>query len=98
LTVYIDPPTWPGHGQLWSHLISDRSYQELHDFAASIGIPRRGFERDHYDVIAERYGAAVAEGAQQVSSREIVLLLTAAGLRRRRQSRLARRARPPATE
>ena len=69
MTVYIDPPTWPGHGQLWSHLISDRSYQELHDFAARIGIPSRGFERDHYDVIAERYAAAVAEGAQPVSSR-----------------------------
>ena len=98
MTVYIDSPTWPGHGQLWSHLISDRSYQELHDFAARIGIPRRGFERDHYDVIAERYAAAVAEGAQTVSSREIVMLLTAAGLRRRRQSRLARWARPPAAE
>jgi hypothetical protein len=79
-------------------LISDRSYQELHDFAAHIGIPRRGFERDHYDVTAERYAAAVAEGAQPVSSREIVLLLTTAGLRRRRQSRLARQARPPAAE
>jgi hypothetical protein len=98
LTVYIDPPTWPGHGQLWSHLISDRSYQELHDFAARIGIPQRGFERDHYDVIAERYAVALAEGAQPVSSREIVLLLTAAGLRRRRPSRLALRARPPVAE
>ena len=95
VTVYIDPPTWPGHGHLWSHLISDRSYQELHDFAARLGIPRRGFERDHYDVIAERYGAALAAGAQPVSSREIVVLLTAAGLRRRRLSRLAPR---PATE
>jgi hypothetical protein len=90
LTVYIDPPIWPGHGHLWSHLISDRSYEELHEFAARIDIPRRGFERDHYDVIAERYGAAVAAGAHPVSSREIVILLTAAGLRRRRQSRLAR--------
>jgi Protein of unknown function (DUF4031) len=90
VTVYIDPPIWPGHGHLWSHLISDQSYEELHGFAARIGIPRRGFERDHYDVIAERYGAAVAEGAQPVSSREIVALLTASGLRRRRQSRLAR--------
>jgi hypothetical protein len=90
LTVYIDPPIWPGHGHLWSHLISDRSYEELHEFAGRIGIPRRGFERDHYDVIAERYGTAVAEGARPVSSREIVILLTAAGLRRRRQSRLAR--------
>jgi hypothetical protein len=32
----------------------------------------------------------VAAGAHPVSSREIVILLTAAGLRRRRQSRLAR--------
>ena len=89
MTIYIDPPIWPGHGHLWSHMISDASYEELHEFAASIGIPRRGFERDHYDVIAERYGVALAEGAQPVSSREIVALLTAAGLRRRRQSRLA---------
>jgi hypothetical protein len=91
VTVYIDPPIWPGHGHLWSHLISDRSYQELHDFAARIGIPRRGFERDHYDVIAERYPVALAAGAQAVPSREIVALLNAAGLRRRRLSRLAAR-------
>lgn len=90
VTIYIDPPIWPGHGYLWSHMISDRSYQELHDFAARIGIPRRGFERDHYDVIADRYNAALAEGARPVSSREIVVLLTEAGLRRRRPSRLAR--------
>jgi hypothetical protein len=89
MTVYIDPPLWPGHGRLWSHMISDQSYEELHEFAARIGIPRPGFERDHYDVIAERYAVAVAAGAQPVSSREIVTLLKAAGLRRRRQSRLA---------
>ena len=34
MTVYIDPPTWPGHGRLWSHLVSDTSYAELHEFAA----------------------------------------------------------------
>jgi Protein of unknown function (DUF4031) len=89
VTIYIDPPIWPGHGHLWSHMISDQSYEELHAFAARIGIPRRGFERDHYDVIAERYSVALAAGAQPVRSREIVTLLTAAGLRRRRPSRLA---------
>ena len=89
MTVYIDPPIWPGHGHLWSHMISDHSYQELHDFAVRIGIPRRGFERDHYDVIAERYAVALAAGARPASSREIVALLTVAGLRRRRRSRLA---------
>jgi hypothetical protein len=94
VTIYIDPPIWPGHGQLWSHMISDRSYEELHTFAVRIGIPRRGFERDHYDVISERYALALAAGAKAVRSREIVRLLTAAGLRRRRMSRLA----PPLAE
>lgn len=87
--IFIDPPTWPGHGRLWSHLISDTSYQELHDFAASVGIPRRAFERDHYDVIAERYESVVAAGARPARSREIVAMLHAAGLRRRHRSVLA---------
>ncbi len=90
MTVYIDPPLWPGHGRLWSHLISDTSYEELHEFAGSLGIPLRAFERDHYDVIADRYESALAAGARPVSSREIVALLHAAGLRRRKVSRLSR--------
>jgi hypothetical protein len=89
VTVYIDPPTWPGHGRLWSHLISDRSYHELHAFAAILGLPDSAFDNDHYDVVAERYTAAVQAGARPVSSREIVQLLWAAGLRRRKISRLA---------
>ncbi|MFF8229198.1 DUF4031 domain-containing protein [Streptomyces caelestis] len=82
MTVYIDPPTWPGHGRMWSHLISDVSYEELHAFAERLGVPRRAFERDHYDVPAQRYADVVAAGAVEVSSREVVRLLHGAGLRR----------------
>lgn len=89
MTIFVDRPTWPGHGRLWSHLISDTSYAELHAFAGSLGIPRRAFERDHYDVLAERYDSAVAAGAIVISSRELVSRLHAAGLRRRKVSRLA---------
>ena len=89
MTIFVDRPTWPGHGRLWSHLISDTSYAELHAFAGSLGIPRRAFERDHYDVIAERYDSVVAAGATVISSRELVSRLHAAGLRRRKVSRLA---------
>ncbi|MDH6518269.1 hypothetical protein M2163_004749 [Streptomyces sp. SAI-135] len=82
MTVYIDPPTWPGHGRLWSHLISDVSFDELHAFAEELGVPSRAFERDHYDIPAHRYADVVAAGAVEVSSREVVRLLTGAGLRR----------------
>ena len=39
VTVYIDPPTWPGHGRMWSHLVSDVSFEELHAFAAAHRLP-----------------------------------------------------------
>ena len=81
VTIWIDPPAWPAHGRLWSHLVSDTSYDELHDFAAAQGIPRRGFEGDHYDVPEERYAALVAAGAAPVDGREVVRILQRSGLR-----------------
>ena len=80
--ILIDPPRWPGRGRLWSHLVSDVSLAELHAFAELLGAPRRGFDRDHYDVPSERYAAALALGAVPVRSRELVRRLTSAGLRR----------------
>ncbi len=82
--VLIDPPNAAGHGRLWSHLASDDSYEELHDFARGLGFSLRGFDRDHYDVPAEWYDDVVAAGALPVSSRELVARLIASGLRRRR--------------
>jgi hypothetical protein len=82
--LYIDAPRWPAHGRLWAHLISDVSYAELHAFAELLGAPRRSFERDHYDVPAERVSVAVWLGARLVPSKEIVARLRAAGLRRPR--------------
>jgi hypothetical protein len=71
---------------MWSHLASDTSYDELHAFARTLGIPERGFDRDHYDVPAEFYDDAVAAGAVPVSSRELIVRLRDAGLRRRKRS------------
>jgi Protein of unknown function (DUF4031) len=84
--ILIDPPNAAGHGRLWSHLASDTSYDELHVFARAIGIPARGFDRDHYDVPSERYDDVVAAGAVPVTSRELIVRLRAAGLRRRKGS------------
>ncbi len=80
--ILIDPPAVPHYGRLWSHLASDTSYDELHEFAAALGLPARGFDRDHYDVPEDHYDAMVAAGAREVSSRELVTALRRAGLRR----------------
>ena len=82
--ILIDPPMVPAHGRLWSHLVSDASYDELHAFAQAHGIPARGFERDHYDVPGEFYDRLIEAGARPVSSRELVSRLVSAGLRRRK--------------
>ena len=87
--ILIDPPLVPSRGRMWSHLASDTSYDELHAFARELGIPERGFDRDHYDVPDEWYDDAVAAGAVPVSSRELIMRLVAAGLRRRKRSRAA---------
>lgn len=85
MSVLVDPPQTPGHGRWWSHLASDTSFAELHAFARAVGLPERGFDRDHYDVPAEAYDRVVAAGAVPVSSRELVARLREAGLRRPRR-------------
>ncbi|HET7304779.1 MAG TPA: DUF4031 domain-containing protein [Segeticoccus sp.] len=81
MTVWVDPPRWPAHGRLWSHLISDTSYGELHTFAHGAGIPRRGFEGDHYDIPQERYAEVVAAGAHETEGTTLARILRDSGLR-----------------
>lgn len=81
MTVLIDPALWPRHGTTWSHLVSDHSLAELHDFATAAGIPQRAFDRDHYDVPAERRGELISQGAVPVSAGELIRRLRASGLR-----------------
>jgi predicted metal-dependent HD superfamily phosphohydrolase len=81
VTVFIDPPAWPAHGTLFSHLVSDRSLQELRLFARAAGVHDRAFDLDHYDVPAERYDALVAAGAEPVEGGDLARRLAASGLR-----------------
>ena len=96
MAVFIDTPVWHWRGRLWSHLISDESYDELHAFvAAELGIPRRAFQGDHYDVPEDLYQIAIEAGAVPVGARELLARLMGAGLRIRKP-RPARNPRPPA--
>ena len=81
MTVYVDPAVWPFRGALWAHLISDTSYDELHGFAYDLGVPRRAFQNDHYDLPAPLRHEAIVAGAVAVSRHELILTLRASGLR-----------------
>lgn len=85
MAILIDPPAWPAYGRLWSHLVSDTSLDELHDFAARHGLSRRLFEGDHYDVPDTAYDDLVAVGARPTSSKDVVAALRRAGLRFRKR-------------
>jgi predicted metal-dependent HD superfamily phosphohydrolase len=81
VTLFIDPPAWPAHGTLFSHLVSDGSLRELRLFARAAGVRDRAFDLDHYDVPAERYDELVAAGATPVDGGDLARRLATSGLR-----------------
>jgi hypothetical protein len=82
VAILVDDATWPFRGDLWAHLVSDVSYDELHEFAQHLGLRRLSFQGDHYDVPSAVRADAIARGALPVRGRELVTRLRRAGLRR----------------
>ena len=81
--ILVDTPRWPWRGRLWAHLVSDESLEELHEFAHRLGKRRVGFQGDHYDVHEVDHERAIALGAAEIDSRDLVRRLRASGLRLR---------------
>jgi hypothetical protein len=90
MAILVDEPLWWWRGRRWCHLVSDVSLDELHAFAADVGIPRRAFQGDHYDIPEDRRDDVLAAGAVPVPSRELLARLRAAGLRLSPAQRRAR--------
>lgn len=59
-------------GRWWCHMVSDTSMDELHTFAARLGIKRAWFDGDHYDLRANKRALAAYLGAVEVNSRELL--------------------------
>ncbi len=72
--------------------MSDETLEELHGFAAALGVPARAFQGDHYDLHEELREEAVRLGAAEVTSRELVVRLRTSGLRLTPAARRALRA------
>jgi uncharacterized protein DUF4031 len=82
MAVLVDPlREYPEAGlpvAHWCHMVSDADFDELHAFAARLGIPRRRFQGDHYDLHSGLRAQALALGAIEVSTGELVLRMAGA--------------------
>jgi hypothetical protein len=81
VTILVDAAIWPHRGRRFAHLVSDRSEAELHAFAIRLGLQRRWYQGDHYDIPSEVRERAIALGAEPVGAAELVRRVRAAGLR-----------------
>jgi hypothetical protein len=83
MAVYVDDSRIRWRGRVWSHLIADTT-EELHAFAARLGLGRAGFHRnptrpwkDHYDIPDAMRQAAIGLGARPITCREAAEMLRA---------------------
>jgi hypothetical protein len=70
MAVYVDNAIFPWRGRRWAHLMADE-LDELHAFAARLGIPRVKFQDRrsgaHYDIDEATRTTALRLGAVAVS-------------------------------
>lgn len=83
MTVYVDdmdaefrPSHVKNRVYHLSHMVADTD-SELHEMAAAIGVKRKWFQGDHYDVTKSARARAIARGAVFTTWRELALWVNA---------------------
>lgn len=75
MMIYIDNALISFDNQLWCHMMAD-SLDELHGFAAYLGISSNWFHKDarypHYDITIQTKENAICLGAMAVDRRQII--------------------------
>lgn len=71
--MYVDDAFVERYGHRWCHLLAD-SVEELHNFAATIGLSLRAFHSTaripHYDITVSQRRWVLAKGVQPITVRE----------------------------
>lgn len=74
MTVYVDDmyryPLGRFRNMKMSHMIADTE-AELHAMADAIGLARKHYQGDHYDVSMTMRALAVSIGAKEITMREL---------------------------
>jgi len=86
VTVYVDdmaapykPAHRPGRTYVMCHMIADTE-AELHAMADKIGVARKWYQGDHYDIAKSKRALAIEHGARAITTRQLACM---AMLRRR---------------
>lgn len=74
--VYVDDMRAPYGRMIMCHMIAD-SEDELHVMAERIGVARKWYQGDHYDICMAKRALAVTYGAKEVSRRELGTIVIA---------------------
>lgn len=70
MTVYVDDMA-AGFGRMkMCHMVADTE-DELHAMAARIGVARRWYQGDHYDICLSKKALAIATGAVAITQRQL---------------------------
>lgn len=76
MSVYVDDMQAPYGRMIMCHMIADTD-AELHAMADRIGVARRWFQRDHYDICLAKRAQAVAYGAIEIGRRQCARIVVA---------------------
>lgn len=90
MAVYVDdmkaefkPSHRKGARYIMSHMIADTD-EELHAMADRIGVARKWFQGDHYDIAQTKRTLAISHGATPIAWRQLGTMMVA-----RRRARAA---------
>lgn len=73
MSVYVDNMRAKFGRLILCHMLAD-TMEELHAMADQIGIHRKWFQGDHYDICLSKRAEAVKLGAIEVTMREIATI------------------------
>lgn len=80
MTVYVDdmaadykPSHRPGFKYVMSHMIADTE-EELHAMADKIGVLRKWYQGDHYDITQTKKALAIKAGAKLIPVRTLATM------------------------
>lgn len=74
MTVYVDDMRARYGRMIMCHMIADTE-DELHAMADSIGVARRWYQGDHYDICLTKRAIAVHLGALEVTRRDLARIV-----------------------